>query len=120
MFSLKFQVILNNLERVFIKLTGALIQGGLAALFIEFFIKQTGQVCGRRIYWNHIEVIQGIKQEGVYMKTLFGFFLLFLGSLLLGTTVENSVIGNTIVKTLGVICFIAAYDKLIQKNNDLY
>jgi hypothetical protein len=44
MFSLKSQVILNNLERFFIKLSGVLIQEGLTSFFVEFLIELKVQV----------------------------------------------------------------------------
>ncbi|GAM12372.1 hypothetical protein SAMD00020551_0505 [Mesobacillus selenatarsenatis SF-1] len=43
MFSLKSQVILNNLERFFNNLSGGLIQGRITRFFVAFLIEQTKQ-----------------------------------------------------------------------------
>jgi hypothetical protein len=59
MFSLKSQVIINNLERFFIKLSGALIQGRIN--LVEFLIKHTKQDSLRAIF-NYLYI------GGVYEK----------------------------------------------------
>jgi hypothetical protein len=53
------------------------------------------------------------------MKTLLGLFLLLVGGLLVSTTVENSFIANSILKIIGVLCFVGI-SKTMPKDNNLY
>lgn len=53
------------------------------------------------------------------MRVLFSLFLLLLGSLFLGITVDNSIVGNSIVKIFGASCLVGFW-KTYPKSNDLY
>lgn len=53
------------------------------------------------------------------MRIIVGFFLLLLGGLLVGTTVDDAIIMNCILKGFGVLCLIG-FSKTIPKNNKLY
>lgn len=53
------------------------------------------------------------------MKIIMGFFLLLFGGLLIGTTVDHSIIMNYILKGVGALCLVG-FSKMIPKNNILY
>lgn len=53
------------------------------------------------------------------MKALISFTLLLLGSLFIGMTVQDSIIGNSIVKILAALCYIGFW-RMIPKNKKLY
>lgn len=54
------------------------------------------------------------------MKTLLGFFFLLLSGFFMGgLTIQNSIIGNSILKIIGVVCIVGFY-KTLPKNNNLY
>lgn len=50
------------------------------------------------------------------MKAMVSIILLLVGGFLIGVTVEDSIIGNGIVKGLGAI-FLIGFMKMIPKNN---
>lgn len=50
------------------------------------------------------------------MRAVLSFILLLVGGLLIGVTVEDSIIGSSIVKGLGTIFFIG-FLKMVPKNN---
>ncbi|PAE21562.1 hypothetical protein CHH80_06605 [Bacillus sp. 7504-2] len=43
---------------------------------------------------------------GLIVRTLFYLLLLLFGSLLLGITIDDSIIGNILLKVLGALCFV--------------
>ncbi|MBT2680444.1 hypothetical protein J7E38_15645 [Bacillus sp. ISL-35] len=51
------------------------------------------------------------------MRALVSFILLIIGGLLIGVTVENSLIGNSIVKGIGALCVIG-FLKIVPRNKD--
>ncbi len=54
------------------------------------------------------------------MKTLLGFILLLLSGFFMGgLTIQDSIIGNSILRIIGVICITGFY-KTLPKNNNLY
>ena len=53
----------------------------------------------------------------ILLKMLFGIFLILLGSLLIGLTVNSlGDIGNTLMKIIGIICVALGIRTIIKKN----
>ena len=54
------------------------------------------------------------------MRAILSFILLLVGCLLIGVTVEDSLVGNSIVKTIGALCIIGFTKIFPYKKNNLY
>lgn len=51
------------------------------------------------------------------MRVLVSLILLLLGGLLIGITVEDSLVGNSIVKGIGAVCMIG-FLKMVPRKKD--
>jgi hypothetical protein len=54
------------------------------------------------------------------MRGILSFILLLVGCLFIGITVEDSLVGNSIVKTIGALCIVGFLKIIPRKNHDLY
>ena len=54
------------------------------------------------------------------MRAVLSFILLLAGSLFIGVTVENSIVGNSIVKIIGALCLIGFVRMFPKSNHNLY
>ena len=54
------------------------------------------------------------------MRVLVSFILLVIGSLLIGVTVEDELIGNSIVKGIGALCIIGFLKIVPRKKDSLF
>lgn len=54
------------------------------------------------------------------MKFLFGFFLLLLESFFMSITIDDSIIGNSILKIMGFLCIYGFAEIFQEKNKNLY
>lgn len=54
------------------------------------------------------------------MRAVLSFVLLLAGGLCIGMTVENSIVGNSIVKAIGALCMIGFWRLFPKRNDNLY
>ncbi|GAM16664.1 hypothetical protein [Mesobacillus selenatarsenatis] len=54
------------------------------------------------------------------MRAIFSFILLLAGALLIGITVENSIVENTVVKAIGALCIIGFVRTFPKREDKLY
>jgi hypothetical protein len=54
------------------------------------------------------------------MRAVLSFILLLVGALFIGITVDNSIVGNTVVKAIGALCIIGFVRTFPKREEKLY
>lgn len=54
------------------------------------------------------------------MRALLSFILLLVGGLLIGVTVKDSIIGTSVVKSIGALCLIGFWRTSPKSEDNLY
>ena len=58
--------------------------------------------------------------RGEIMRGILSFILLLIGGLFIGVTVDDSIVGTSIVKGIGALCMIGFWRLFPHKKHDLY
>ncbi|WP_176167204.1 hypothetical protein [Mesobacillus jeotgali] len=53
------------------------------------------------------------------MRALVSFILLIIGSLLIGITIDDSLIGNSVIKAIAALCMIGFFKMVPRKKDSL-
>jgi hypothetical protein len=61
-----------------------------------------------------------VVKGGESMRAMLSFILLLAGALLIGITVENSIVGSTLVKAIGTLFMIGFLGTFPKKEGELY
>jgi hypothetical protein len=61
-----------------------------------------------------------VVKGGSNMRAVLSFILLLVGGLFIGVAVENSIVGTSVVKSIGALCLIGFWRTFPKREDKLY